>query len=266
MGNKLSKKFDAAKITNDLDLGYLDLKSVPGQVKALVNLKNLNLDGNQLKTLDKTGIENLTVLETLGLAGNQLTLFPQQMIWLTQLTQLNISFNKISELPDGLFAALPKLKSFDCRGNKLTKLPDNVGDCCPNLKVLMLDKNQFLDMPMSLGKLQLRTFTCKNNPFKKVPLALAQIQGVEVLDLSEGEIRTFDVDVIMAFSKNKTLMELNLSRNLIKEVPEQMIELFQLRTLDLTYNPVQEWPEKVKNMMNLKFQFDEEMRKKLWAK
>jgi Leucine-rich repeat (LRR) protein len=268
MGNPHSKKLSAAKITNDLDLGYLELPRVPAEVRKLENLKTLNLDGNNIKTLEKTGLEKLVLVETLGLAGNQLTVFPDQISSMTSLSVLNIGFNKIPDVPASIFAALPKLKTLDLRGNKLRSLPDNLGDCCPHLKIFMCDKNELTDLPLSLSKPVFKTFTCKGNPFKKVPLVATQLQGIEKLDLSEGEIETFDVDIIMSLAKNKTLMELNLSRNRIKTIPEQTIELFGMRELDLSYNPIpiNSWPEPVRKMMNLKFQFEEEMRKRLWAK
>ena len=48
-----------------------------------------------------------------------------------------------------------------------------------------------------------------------------------------------------------------ISKNQIRTVPNETIELFELRELDLRYNPIKEWPERVRNMMNITFPFDE---------
>ncbi|MGB6301470.1 MAG: COR domain-containing protein, partial [Rivularia sp. (in: cyanobacteria)] len=69
---------------------------------------------------------NLTNLTQLDLSNNQISEIPEALAKLTNLTQLHLSYNKISEIPEAL-ESLSKLKTLDLRGNPLPISPEILG-------------------------------------------------------------------------------------------------------------------------------------------
>jgi Leucine-rich repeat (LRR) protein len=104
------------------------------------------------------------------------------------------------------------------------------------------------------------------NAWTKIPLALAKLEGPEELDFSDGEINEFGVEVIKLLAKNPCIKVVNLSKNRLRTVPPETTELFTLREVILLNNPIKEWPPRVKGMMNITFNFEDEMKAQLWVK
>ncbi|KAM4609451.1 toll-like receptor 7 [Polymixia lowei] len=142
--------------------------------KHLPNLKILLMNHNKISTSTNTELESLS-LERLEFRDNRL-----DMLWrdgdtryvnyfknLVNLSVLDISYNNLNFIPQGVFSGLPdklaelyitdnNLKSFvwgdleylpslrvlDLSGNSLTKVPHMLSNCTKSLKKLILNKNQ----------------------------------------------------------------------------------------------------------------------------
>eukprot|EP00281_Chroomonas_sp_CCMP1168_P009956 CAMPEP_0206272354 /NCGR_PEP_ID=MMETSP0047_2-20121206/33959_1 /ASSEMBLY_ACC=CAM_ASM_000192 /TAXON_ID=195065 /ORGANISM="Chroomonas mesostigmatica_cf, Strain CCMP1168" /LENGTH=164 /DNA_ID=CAMNT_0053701261 /DNA_START=171 /DNA_END=661 /DNA_ORIENTATION=- len=67
---------------------------------SLLKLTTLRLDHNRLQRIDP--LFNLTSLQTLSVANNELRMLGEGISSLRSLTSLNVSYNKIEELPVGM--------------------------------------------------------------------------------------------------------------------------------------------------------------------
>ena len=87
----------------------------------------------------------------------------KQISSLPKVTVLDLSCNKISELPDA-FCSLKNLMQIDLSKNCLTSLPAHFGDL-QSLKRLDLYNNNLVSLPLSFGELRgLKWLDLKDNP------------------------------------------------------------------------------------------------------
>lgn len=133
--------------SNTLNLGNLRLTCLPPEIGCLTNVKNLYVQGNQLKALPQE-MARLPHLEQLYLRGNplrqlsdwvgdfeklgwldlsstQLELFPPAIARLKELIVLRVNSNGIESLPDEI-GNLTKLRSLEASDNALSRLPNSM--------------------------------------------------------------------------------------------------------------------------------------------
>jgi hypothetical protein len=91
----------------------------------------------------------------LSLAGLGLTLLPPGLQELSRLTDLDLSHNRIEQLPEGI-ARLVDLERLLLRGNRLAALPPSL-TALTRLAHLDLANNQFAEIPRWLGRLELES-------------------------------------------------------------------------------------------------------------
>ena len=118
-------------------------------VASLVELRTLNLSGNQLATLPDLGA--LVDLVELDVSANQLTQLPATMP--PALARLNCNQNRIVEL--GLeFRPLGRLHELYASDNTLVDIAPPFGSWCPALRQVHLRGNRLEDLPDSFANLR----------------------------------------------------------------------------------------------------------------
>lgn len=105
-----------------LDLSSVKMHSLDQKLKKLINLEVLNLSHNKLTDLKY--FPHLTKLTHLNLKGNLIDSFTAKHLPIT-LTHLDISHNKIEELPQDI-TRLNSLKHLDLHGNSFTCSRDSL--------------------------------------------------------------------------------------------------------------------------------------------
>lgn len=176
---------------------------------------SLNLPGLGLTSIP-TSLGLLTSLKTLDLSHNQLTDLPESIGDLTSLNFLNASGNSLTAIP-GSIEKLKALTYLNLSNNKITVIPDAVGSL-PNLSDIDLSNNGIVSIPPSMTELdELLTFNISNNKIEVLPAMLR--------DHSTGQTKTW----------NK-LQIFNISENLLKHIPLDIIWLPYLRTLNIQNN------------------------------
>jgi hypothetical protein len=146
-----------------LDLTDFKLSVLPQEMWShLTHVKKLYLIDNGLLHFPN-GLEQLTALQVLDLAGNAISVLPPQIEQLTQLKSLSLGDNQLDRLPDEFrnlttledlalygnqFVALPEpvsylrqLKSLDLGDNQLTAFPEELTYNFPNLDQFRLEGN-----------------------------------------------------------------------------------------------------------------------------
>lgn len=127
-----------------VNLGELQLTTVPPELREFRNLTSLMLNGNKLTELP-AWIGEFPELETLDVSYNSLAALPDQLGELKSLDGLLLSHNELTELPDSM-SRLSQLEGLDISRNQLNTLPDWLPDL-PHLKVLRIYDNPLLSPP-----------------------------------------------------------------------------------------------------------------------
>jgi len=180
-----------------LNLGYNSLSgAMPGELDSLVNLIGVNLSNNQLSgdlpaglyantnliwlvlnnnsftNIDVTAIGNMSLLESLGLAGLNLQgNLPASLLSLSNLQYLNLANNDfVGEIPAEIFN-LTTLNFLDLGGNQLTgTLSQDIGNLI-NLHDLYLYHNQLTGaIPSTINQIPLEVLLLGANRFTDLPL------------------------------------------------------------------------------------------------
>ncbi|XP_063929032.1 leucine-rich repeat-containing protein 15-like [Zophobas morio] len=178
-------------------------------------LEILSLKHCKLTTLDRHTTQNLSVLNTLYLSGNEISVLPLDVFEpMKYLNNLDLSNNKVVELDDDIF-----LENYE-------------------LDSLVLDNNQFERLPKFRSKesiFHIRTFSCKNCGLKSVKGSFEDMDQLVTLDLSNNKLN--DIDGV--FTEMSNIKEIILSNNEITSVGVNSFgNNSELETLDLSNNPL----------------------------
>lgn len=214
------------------------------------------LSAKKIETASKTGV--------LSLREHDLIEIPSQVYELTNIRTLDISNNKLKDLPLKL-TTLTKLKSLKCDGNLLPN-----GSLSPtitklsNLQIFSAGENKlgqaqrsspsknsasnrrgnnhttttttttisFPSLPPSLKQLKL-----DSNHFQSIPLQICDptLLKLEKLDLSQNNLAAIPSQI----ANLSSLTELNLDGNCIVSLPEEIGTLGALKALSLQHNQIQ---------------------------
>ncbi|XP_068427362.1 carboxypeptidase N subunit 2 [Clinocottus analis] len=121
----------------------------------LTKLEVLNLRGNLLTTFsDKMFGFETTQLRELNLKGNRLTEL-SSLSSLTSLTNLILSSNQLSGLPEDIFRNVTALENLDLSENQLTLLPEMIFHDLFSIKSIHLNKNNLSNVGSKLFEDQL---------------------------------------------------------------------------------------------------------------
>ncbi|KCV69830.1 hypothetical protein H696_03303 [Fonticula alba] len=255
MGNAHSSAIKRAAITGELDLSYSDLKTLPTAIYRLDQLEKLVLAGNQITTIDND-IGKMLRLRVLHLDGNALKDLPRNLSSLAVcLMDLKVSFNQLTRIPSCIFS-LNNIVELDLSSNQIQEIPEAIG-ALSSLKVLRVHGNLLTDLPSTLSDLPIRVLELNKNKFVTLPPVIGQMRYVETLDLSEGILESLDEVVLENLSRLVNLRELNVSSNKICIVPDMLADLFRLRLVDLSDNPVKRFDERARLLPNLRFNWND---------
>ena len=152
---------------------------------------------------------------------------PVELGYLEKLKVLDISMNKITILPDNLFANLNSLEVLDVSGNMLRSLPYTL-ECCSELRELCSAQNQLV----------------------AVPHTLANLSNLQMLDLSENMIRQFQGEMFAGPIQNN-LRVLRVNSNILDRLPREIGMLSKLQELDVSDNQLYFLPTTTRSLKQL---------------
>ncbi|KAM8849589.1 uncharacterized protein AB9W97_021240 isoform 1-T2 [Spinachia spinachia] len=140
----------------------------------LTKLKVLNLRGNRLTAFSDSvfGFEE-TNLKELNLKGNRLTEL-SSLSSLTSLSDLILSSNQLSELPEDIFRNVTALENLDLSENQLTLLPEMIFHNLCGIKSIHLHRNNLSKVASKLFQDQyfLQQLYLSDNQLETLPLSL----------------------------------------------------------------------------------------------
>ena len=162
------------------------LVSVPAEIGALRNLKELNLSGRRLTSLPAE-MSRLANLASLRLSQNKLSNLPD-VGGLSLLRELDASENRITAMPGGI-GRLEKLEEINLSGNKIESLPSEIGGLA-SLRKVDLSNNAIGSVPPEIGALKsLETLDLRNNRIAELPEEMTRLRNLERSDLRSNRLK-----------------------------------------------------------------------------
>jgi Leucine-rich repeat (LRR) protein len=212
--------------------------SLVPELKALVELKQLDLSGNKITGTIPTALGGLYKLETLYLPDNRLTGgLKAEFCTMDSIKDIDLQNNALSGVLPTELNRLYSIEAIRLSHNNFTgDIPDLTA--CQKLKSLYLDHNQFSsDFPFSVAlHTSLKEVYLNNNRIKgTIPGEIETVQGLEKLraesNLISGSLPT------RIFARMSNLKEVALENNLITgQIPTELNALGQLQLLSLSAN------------------------------
>ena len=231
-----------------LDLRGNQVRYFPkGFIQKMPTLQRLQMNGNCLETLNLTTEQLSSSLYELDVSNNRLNQIVADegtIHALSNLTYLNLSFNKLEEVSSGFFSSLANLRSVDLSYNDITlcfpeeaeNMTDGLAACVDwknilSLRQLYLKGCNLEITPLSaFAGLSLTHLELSDNPGLILQGSIQSLsRTLQHLGLGNTHIQDFD------FSHFKSLKYLNISRNSIPCLPHSLLNL-GLEVLDLRDN------------------------------
>lgn len=230
--------------------------SIPSSIGNLSKLEQLEISSSFSGTIPAS-LFNLANLKVVRITtGNQLTgsAILNSFTSLTNLTDLDISYNNFTGTIPSSIQNLTNLKTLRLNNNNLTgTLPDALGNM-PNLETLDLRFNEFTGViPSALGNLSnLKLLNLGNlNLETTIPTSFGNLTNLESLFLERtGLIGNIPVELGNLTNLNSLILSIN---DLTGPIPEQLGNLTNLTYLFLSSNDLTGTiPPSFSNLVNLK--------------
>jgi hypothetical protein len=165
---------------------------------------------------------------------------PRRMVHGTDITDLNLSGNRLKRLPEWVLE-FPELRSLDLRGNRLASLPSQIG-ALRHLTELRLDSNKLTLLPPEIGALRrLRVLTARGNHLTELPPTLADLAMLQKLALDDNRFTELP-DLIGDLDE---LVYLSARGNQLRSLPPSIDHLTRLAQLIIDGNDLSDLPEEL---------------------
>jgi Leucine-rich repeat (LRR) protein len=211
----------------------------------------LGAKANEYYTLDEAlkNPHDVTVLnldyDPLFGASEAITTLPDEILIFKNLRVLSLRKNKLKDLP-GCIAKLPKLEEIFLENNELESLPYCIYHAA-SLKKLSLNNNRIDTLLPEIGNLRtLEELIISNNSIHALPEELFLLDKLKVLEVNNNRLTEINMVILLL-----NLESLNISGNLISQLPAEFGKLGQLKTLNISGNQLKELPQSVENLFNL---------------
>ena len=219
--NTLDISFNNIKVLNELPQSLEHFNGEHNKLEDSAPLKLGKLNTLQINSNHFQQIPNFSesAINIFIMRNNNLTELKVEYLAPT-IKRIDIVGNNISEIPDDL-CKITKLQYLNVSFNKLTKLPDAISNV--NLTSLFISGNNISDLP-ELPKC-LITLIASSCNFKQIPSSIFNVPRLSSLDLSVNQISSIPV--------LPNIYKINLSMNKIDKVPTIPDKV---NNLDLAHN------------------------------
>ncbi|XP_021558850.1 PH domain leucine-rich repeat-containing protein phosphatase 2 isoform X2 [Neomonachus schauinslandi] len=226
----------------ELNLSCNGFHDLPSQVGSLLNLQTLCLDGNFLTTLPEE-LGNLQQLSSLGISFNNFSQIPEVYEKLTMLDKVVMAGNRLEVLNLGVLNRMSHIKHVDLRMNHLKTMVTENLEGNKYITHMDLRDNQLADLDLS-SLCSLEQLHCERNQLRELTLS-----GFSLRTLYASSNRLTAVNVYPVPSQ---LTSLELSRNLLECVPDWACEAKKMEILDVSYNLLTEVPMRILSSLSLR--------------
>jgi Leucine-rich repeat (LRR) protein len=215
------------------------LSVLPPSFHSLTFLRTLNLSKNSLSTAAFDSILEITTLIELYLANNAIDgPLPPRIASLKSLQILDLSGNKISYLPTTI-SRISRLRIVLLGDNELESVPWDSFESLGDLHTLELSSNKLTGelVPSTLDKItlpSLSTLDLHGNSLTSLPSSLC-LPSLTQFNAIQNAI----VSTATFFTTTPRLVHLSISQNQLSALPDGIVNLAHLRTLDISNNIIE---------------------------
>ncbi|KAG8014013.1 Carboxypeptidase N subunit 2 [Nibea albiflora] len=166
-------------------------------------LTELHLEGNKISELADNIFFALTKLKVLNLRGNRLTTFSDKVFGFkgSNLKELNLKGNRLTELSS--LSSLTSLTNLVVSSNQLSNLPEDIFRNVTVLEYLDLSENQLISLPEMIFQdlFSLTVIHLNNNNLSKVDAKQFEDQVlIQQLYLSDNQLETLPLGLLDSFA------------------------------------------------------------------
>ncbi len=180
----------------------------------------------------------------LDLSGLRLEAAPPAITRLPTLQYLDLSRNKLSVVPKSVLA-LRQLKILNIANNLLTSLPADLAGL-QSLEILNLSGNSIREVAVEMAHLkELKQLNLQSNRLETLPMATLRLRSLTNLNLSMNQITGSEARGPLAARSSSGIIHLDLSNNLLAELPRCISDLVNLNFLALRDNLLTSLPASV---------------------
>ncbi|KAL5208238.1 hypothetical protein ABZP36_032673 [Zizania latifolia] len=251
-GNKLvtlsEKMFMSWTMLTEMNAAKNLLTTIPDSVGSLSKLILLDLHQNKI-TLIPSSIKGCSSLAEFYMGNNLLSYIPVDIGMLSNLGILDLHSNQIKEYPVG--ACRLKLSFLDLSNNSLSGLPAELGTMT-TLRKLMLTGNPMRTLRSSLVSgpttvllKHLRSRLSSDEGSGSTQTKDDQIAAARRLSLSSKELDLSGLGVTSvppAAWETNDVVKLDLSKNSLEALPNELALCSSLQALILSNNKIKRWP------------------------
>jgi Leucine-rich repeat (LRR) protein len=215
------------------DISHYRINSLDLNKKSEANILDLNYQNIQELSPE---IGQFQLAEAVFLNHNNISELPSSFSKLKELKQLDISHNPLKEFPVEIFQ-LNGLENLSLTNTDLSEIADQLA-ALSRLRVLHLQHNQLSDLPPSFSQLKaLEELDLHDNQFKELPSVIQELNQLKILRLGLINHYGNPIDDIPEWIGSlKNLRELSLAKTNIQQLPESIAQLEQLKILWLPKN------------------------------
>lgn len=211
--------------------GKVDQETLKDKLNVLNNTSSIFQEGKLFP--DKYAMKNA---KALNLSMKDLATVPDNVFkdaLDAEVVSCDVCKNKLQDVPQGLNLICTNLLELNLSQNHLKSVP-NFLSTCVRLQYMELSRNLLTDLPECFGQLStLRELVLSNNQFSNIPSCVYNLDNLEILLVADNKLKKIDVDNLKFL---KRLATLDLSNNNIDQVPPELGNMKQIRTLEIKGN------------------------------
>ncbi|XP_076459454.1 malignant fibrous histiocytoma-amplified sequence 1 homolog [Babylonia areolata] len=249
---RLPACFVECRLIVSLDLSFNYFTEIPHPVFSLVNLQELNFAYNDIEHVGED-IGQLVNLRFLNLGGNTLQSLPENIAICEKIQKLDLSGKfyprgKMKDFPQGV-CSLVDLTELDLSWQQIEKIPDEFGNLVC-LEKLNLKGNRLVHVSSEMRmcvKLQSVNLAGALRLCSQIPAALFSLEDLQSLNLSDNFFTEIPEEVLGLGH----LTTLNMQRNALLRLPDNLFQLQNLSHLELSENYLETLPAAVGSLSSL---------------
>ena len=249
----LPEAFRSAQVLRILDMSSTNLQEVPPQILHLAKLERLTMVNCPLETLPDDWKECLSISQ-LDLSENRLSTLPASIAQLQKLVKFDLKSCCFEEFPKVLLQ-MNTLHTINLEQNLIPELPNNFEAL--NLKKLNEANNLLYDLSDALSaNTHLIDLDMSSNRITKFPPVIFKLHNLKHLKMDDNLIASLPqnwqgLDIVTLSLKNNPLMNidhlfhelqsvvnLNLQKCLLQEIPGNISSAVRLTTFDISDNKI----------------------------
>lgn len=243
----------------DISLNYLSTLD-PSSFANTPLLETINISRNELSMIHPSTFHKLdhlfeidasynnlqefipglpSIVERVSLKRNKISslpVSPNKAFDLPNLRMLDIGSNMVQRIPRSAFKSLPQLRYLSLAKNRIQTIDETSLHGLERLEILNLRDNRIMAMhEKSMQSLEeIRDLNIQGNRIELfVDGLLSNLQRLERLDLSRNNLIEVQPN---SFRNTRSLRSLDISENNLRDLPESIMGLSDLRELDVSFN------------------------------